>query len=100
MILAYIFTCISSILAIAVGALGGYLGFNLIKDIRGDLASQVVGWILLIISVAYIAHPAISLTLIKSDHIGWSYFYNILSLLISIVFLTMLINSIEVAARP
>jgi hypothetical protein len=98
--IAYIFTFISALFAIAVGALGGYLSFNLIKDIRGDSVSQIVGWVLLIISLAYIAHPAISLTLIKSDRIGWSYFYNALSVLISIVFLTILISSIEVAARP
>ncbi len=98
--IAYIVTFISAIFALGVGTLGGYLSFNLIKDVRDDSTSIIVGWILLIISLAYTASPTISIILIKSDRIGWSYIYNILSILISIALIAILISSLEAAARP
>jgi hypothetical protein len=98
LIIAYLLTGISALLGLGVGVLGCMLSSMFISGISSS--DKLGGWIMLLISLLYIAHPVVAVHLIKSNAMGWCYLYDFVFIAISIGLCIFMLTAIEAVARP
>jgi len=97
-IIAYVLTGISVILALAVGLLGGFLGYQFATSYSTN--GKLIGLAVILVCLLYSANPVISIWMIKTERLFLSYGCTCLFIILSLGLCIFLGSAIEVSARP
>lgn len=97
-IIAYGLMLLSGLLGLGVALLGCVLGGMLRSSIYQS--DKVVGWVMIVLSLVYLVHPALSYWLIKNAHVTVSLIVSVMMIVLSVGSLFILPSAMDAAARP
>lgn len=97
-ILTYILMIISGLLGLGVAVFGCLLGSMLRSSVYDT--DQIVGWVMMVLSLVYLGHPALSYWLMNNAHVTASLIFSLVMILLSAGLLFILPSAMDAAARP
>lgn len=96
--LIYGLMILSGLLGLGVTVFGCLLGWVFRASISDT--DQMIGWLMIVLSLVYLAHPALSYGLMKNAHVTASLIFSLVMILLSVGLLFFLPSAMDVAARP
>ena len=96
--ISYCLMIFSGLLGLGVAVLGCVLGWMFRSSISDT--DQMIGWVMIVLSLVYLGHPALSYWLMKNAHATASLIFSLVMIVLSACLLFILPSAMEAAARP